>query len=109
MDLTEEAVAIATEYLSKRLSPLEAASRMRGVGLSSLPCWSGTGGPHGPLSSFYSAADEADERHFLSKDVEQWHPHVREQKRAELTIAEERWRVPIDHACRTLIEHAVTH
>ena len=108
MDHTSKAVAIATEYLRDGLSPLEAASRMRSTGVSSLPCWEGTGGPDGPLSSIYGAADEADERHFLGKDIERWHPEVREQRRTELAIAEERWRGPVDHACRALIEWVAT-
>lgn len=109
MDRMGKAVAIATEYLSERLSPLQAASRMHGLNLVSLPCWEGTGGVHGPLSAIYGAADKADERHFLGDDVERWHAHVREQERAELAAAEADWRGRIDHACRTLIEYAVAH
>jgi hypothetical protein len=109
MDRTREAVAIATEFLGERLSPLQAAVRMQTVDLVSLPCWEGTGGAHGPLSAFYGASDKADECHFLGDDVERWHAHVREQKRAELSAAETEWRGQIDLACRTLIEFAVTH
>ena len=109
MDRTEEAIAIAREYLSEHLSPFEAASRMQGIGVSSLPCWASTGGPHGPLSSSYGAADVADDWHFLGDDVEQWHDHVREQKRTEPATAEERWRGRIETACRMLIEYAVSH
>ncbi len=46
---------------------------------------------------------EATEQYFLGSDVQLWHSSVREQKRAQLTAAEERWRTPVEEACRGLL------
>ena len=109
MDRTPDAVEIAGAFLTGRLSPLQAASKLSRMDLPSQPCCAGTGGANGPLSAIYAAAEAADKCHFLGDDVERWHPHVREQKRFELTAVDAHWRGPIDHACRSLIEYAVTH
>lgn len=100
---TQDAIKIAQDCLAGQLSPLQAASKVTGLDLTSLPCWEETGAAHGPLWAFYGAADAADRCHFLGKDVERWAPAIREQKRSELLSAEDHWRDLVDQACRALI------
>lgn len=104
--LNASAVVIAQSCLDGKTSALQAAQSICHLVGPPHPIWDEMGGPHGPLSAFYVAADAADRVYFLGKDVELWHPDVREQKQIELAEAETRATFVVQEACRALIKHA---
>ena len=100
-----EAVKIAQSCLDGVTTPLVAGRSLCLLVGPPNPIWDEMGGAHGPLSSFYVAADEADRVYFLGSDVERWHPDVRERKRVELEEAEMSAAPRIRAACQALIDH----
>lgn len=93
--------AIIAQFRAGELSPLQTARRLHSVFEFSLERdrdfasrWP---------QALTAANAEATVQYFIGKDVDIWHPDLREQKRAQLNAAEERWRTPVEEACSDLL------
>jgi hypothetical protein len=103
IDIEGRVVELAKAFLMGGISPLQVSRDITNLGLVDLAFWHATGGADGPLPALYAAADDADDLHFLGKDIELWHLDVRERKRAAVATSEHEWRGPVTKACEALV------